>query len=144
MSPDRSYGAVVYQSGPQSGERLYLLVYHLSGGHWDHPKGHPEPGETHEETAVREILEETGVPVTLWKDFFTEAQWIKPDGRLKITGYFIGKAESPRISIQCPDHEILEAKWLPYPDARKLITHEAGKDVLDKAEKFISGRQFNT
>ena len=41
------------------------MVKHRAGGHWAFPKGHVEKGETETETAVREVLEETGVPIEI-------------------------------------------------------------------------------
>ena len=60
MQYEKSCGAVVVdRSGPQP---LYLLV--LQGaGHWSPPKGHVEEGEDEQETAMREIKEETGLDV---------------------------------------------------------------------------------
>lgn len=44
---------------------LYFLVEHMIQGHTSIPKGHVEGDETEEETAVREIREETGLKVKL-------------------------------------------------------------------------------
>ena len=131
---DRSYGAVVY-SLP---DRLYLLVHHARGSHWDHPKGHPESGETPEETARREIGEETGYAVRFEAGFFTEASWMLPNGQRKIVGYFLGLQNGEGDAAPPSSGEILAIQWLPYADARLLITYETGKRVLDDAEKFIS------
>ena len=42
-----------------------LLIRHKNGGHWAFPKGHVEKKETEEDTALREIREETGLEVLL-------------------------------------------------------------------------------
>jgi 8-oxo-dGTP pyrophosphatase MutT (NUDIX family) len=54
---EQSFGAVVYRR--RKGRVLFLLLKHNSGNHWSLAKGHAEPGETEEQTARREILEET-------------------------------------------------------------------------------------
>lgn len=44
--------------------KKYLLVYGLKSQKWGFPKGHMEVGETEEETALRELREETGIYIT--------------------------------------------------------------------------------
>ena len=56
---DMSCGGIVYFNQPD--EPVFLILKHLPGHHWDIPKGHPETGETYEETAKREIIEESGI-----------------------------------------------------------------------------------
>lgn len=53
-----SAGGVVYK---QEGDQLSLLMIEDRYGKWTLAKGKQEPGETLEETALREVLEETGV-----------------------------------------------------------------------------------
>ena len=60
--PEKSCGAVVYRM--EKGRRLYLLL-HYCEGHWDLPKGHVEAGESEEQTARREISEETHSPAVV-------------------------------------------------------------------------------
>ena len=59
---EKSCGAVVYRM--EERERQYLLE-HMVQGHTSIPKGHVEGKETEEETAVREIREETNLKVKL-------------------------------------------------------------------------------
>ena len=56
---ENSCGAVVFRD--IRGEVRYLLIKNKRSAHWGFPKGHIEPGETKEETALREVLEETGL-----------------------------------------------------------------------------------
>ena len=61
---DFSCGGIVYFIDKNSNNNkspLFLILEHLPGKHWDIPKGHPEVGETFEETAKREIVEESGI-----------------------------------------------------------------------------------
>lgn len=62
MRYEKSCGAVVYTF--HQGYPFYLLEY-MQKGHVSIPKGHVEENETEEETAVREIREETGLEVKL-------------------------------------------------------------------------------
>ena len=63
MRTEKSCGAVVFRN--KNDNIQVLLIRHLNGGHWAFPKGHVEKGETEEQTALREILEETGLAVEL-------------------------------------------------------------------------------
>ena len=53
---DYSFGSVVFR---KDAVVEYLLVHHAGPGHWDFPKGHPDDDEKPEQTAAREVLEET-------------------------------------------------------------------------------------
>ena len=46
-----------------------ILLRHRFGGHWSFPKGHVEQGENEQQTAMREVKEETGVSITLLDGF---------------------------------------------------------------------------
>ena len=63
MKKEKSCGAIVYRQRDSWVE--VLLIRHKNGGHWAFPKGHVEKQETEEETALREIREETGLTVKL-------------------------------------------------------------------------------
>ena len=118
---------------------MYLLVHHADGGHWDHPKGHPEEGEHPGETAEREIAEETGFRVEIMKKYYKEASRPLREGWTKIVGYFIACPigyEDRGISLQ--NGEILAVQWLPYKAARQKITWNMGKNILDWAESCLS------
>ena len=58
MVLEKSCGAIVYTI--ENGEIKYLIVEEASGSH-SFPKGHMENEETEEETALREIREETNL-----------------------------------------------------------------------------------
>lgn len=63
---EKSCGAIVYTV--ENGVIKYLLVEENSGFH-SFPKGHLENEETEEQTAIREIKEETDLEVELITDF---------------------------------------------------------------------------
>ncbi len=59
MQVARSCGFLIFRRQP---DFTFLLMKHAD--RWDIPKGHVDPGETDEETALRELIEETGIAET--------------------------------------------------------------------------------
>lgn len=115
----KSCGVLVYRDADSV--REYLLVLQ-SGGSWSIPKGHMEPGETETETALRELLEETGLNAEpdAGKRAVTEYP-LSPVGRKQLV-IFTGKAEG---TLRLRDGEIKTSVWVTaeklkdylYPDA---------------------------
>ena len=64
---EKSCGGIIFYKTRQN-VRI-LLVKNSNGRYWSFPKGHIEDGETEQETAIREIKEETGLDVTLVNNF---------------------------------------------------------------------------
>ena len=62
MRYEKSCGALVFRRASQG---LEVLLLKHRAGHWDFPKGHVEAGESEQETALREVLEESGLTVKL-------------------------------------------------------------------------------
>ena len=67
MLHENSFGAIVYRKYHVNTE--ILLIKHINSGHWSFPKVQVEGDETEEETAKREIMEETGIDVNLSTTF---------------------------------------------------------------------------
>jgi len=58
MPRETSAGAVIFR---KENNKTYYLLLHYGAGHWGFPKGHIEGGEKEEDTARREVKEETGL-----------------------------------------------------------------------------------
>ena len=73
----RSSGGVVYRRSPEDGEHEVALIATRGGTRWQLPKGTQEPGESSEETALREVLEETGLltEATTFLDAINFSYW---------------------------------------------------------------------
>lgn len=67
MTYEKSCGGIVYRKF--HGNTEILLIKHIKSGYWSFPKGHVENSETEEETAKREIKEETGIDVYIDSGF---------------------------------------------------------------------------
>ena len=129
MKREKSCGALVYR---YEGDTLMLLLLrHRHGGHWSFPKGHVEAGEAEEQTAHREIFEETGVHVTLQDGFRHAVEYSPKPGVKKQVVYFLGEAHSAALVRQ--EEEISELRWVPIADALKAVTFQNDRMLITTA-----------
>lgn len=122
----------------------YLLVFGKKSGKWGFPKGHQEEGETEEETALRELKEETGIRLT--KNVLEERI------RFKNNIYFNYTTSSPGEGLQVhiqDTNEILKASWFSVSEMMDLpkeiinyglkswLNHILATDNLTRHTKFV-------
>ncbi|MEM3585530.1 MAG: bis(5'-nucleosyl)-tetraphosphatase [Candidatus Woesearchaeota archaeon] len=132
---EKSCGAVVFYR--EGNSRLYLILKHRKG-HFDFPKGHVEAGESEEQTALREILEETGLRVTLLNGFrkTISYKYIKNNqASQKEVVFFLAEAHSKDVKIS-EEHE--QFLWLDFSHARRIMTYKNSVEVLEAAEYFLN------
>lgn len=134
--PEKSCGAVVFRQ--ESGVRLYLLL-HYAEGHWDLAKGHVEKGESEEQTARREIAEETGITQLEFLPSFHRiiAYAFKRKGKNvpKEVVFFLARTDESGVTLSS---EHLDYAWLPIDGAEKKATYRNAKNLLKAAEEFLS------
>ncbi len=136
MPVHRSAGAIIFR---EEGTGLLFLLLHYEEGHWGAPKGHIEKGETIEETARREINEETGLTDIEFKPGFKQVVkyfFQDPTGRIfKIVTFLLAqtRTEEIRISFEHTGYE-----WLPFDQALAQTTYKDEKDLLKKAAQYLS------
>ena len=135
MPKEKSSGAVVFRQ--KAGRSLFLLL-HYPAGHWGIPKGHVEAGESEEQTAIREIGEETALEnVKLDPNFRHEISYFFRRGKetiFKQVTIFLASAESGKVSLS-PEHT--EFLWLPFEEALERLTFKNTKNALKKAKAFL-------
>lgn len=107
-------GAMVIDQGK------VLLVTGKEGNVWSFPKGHAELGETIEETAIREVQEETGYEVELIKRVGDLTYTNKETGELIRVVMFKAKP------IRDTGLKEVETKhdWFPIDEAKQLLYHK--------------------
>jgi len=133
---EKSAGAVVYRI--ENGKPVYLLL-HYEGGHWDFPKGNIEKGESVEETAKREIKEETGISdIQFVPGFKTQIEYFfKREGGtvFKTVDFLIAKTGEKDVKLS---FEHIGFEWLPFKEAMERLTYKTAKDLLVKVDEFVA------
>lgn len=128
---ESSCGAVVIND-----KNEYLLIRNKRSAHWGFPKGHIEAGETKHDTAIREVLEETGIRIEIM-DGFEETSEYYIQGRIdKVLTVFLAKALDTDLKMQ--EAEIAEIGWFNYDDAYQILNYDNDKRILKSALNFIS------
>jgi 8-oxo-dGTP pyrophosphatase MutT (NUDIX family) len=95
-------------------------------------------GEKKEETAVREVEEETGVVAQLGKPLSPITYWYLLDGekRKKTVYYYLMEYISEDVSKK--DDEMEQVEWLPMNEVEKKLTYESDKTVWKEAKELIA------
>ena len=137
METEKSAGIVLFRN--DSGKNEFLLLNYPQG-HWDFVKGKIEKNETLHEAALRETREETGISNIEFFYGFEESveydfRFKKEDIHKKVI-FFLAKTNEKNIKLS---HEHNDYIWLEYDDALKKTTFENAKNVLIKANEFLSG-----
>ncbi len=130
---EKSCGGIIFYKTRQNTK--ILLVKNNNGRYWSFPKGHIEEGETEQQTAIREIKEETGLDVTLVPGF-REISEYSPFGKIrKRVVFFLARAFTDNVRIQ--EEEIDSYIWVDLQQARKLCSYDNDLRIIEKAELTI-------
>lgn len=133
MQYEKSCGAIVYRK--HHGNIELLLIKNANGGHWSFPKGHVEKGETEEQTAVREIMEETGIEVEVDTSFREVITYAPKKDITKDVIYFLAKAITYDYTPQ--QEEIAKIKWVEINNAHTLLSYDNDRQLVIKAKSVI-------
>ena len=107
-------------------------------GVWALPKGNLDPGEKPEETAVREVFEETGVHGHLVEKLGdVKYTYTRRGGEriFKIVSFYLLRAGRGRIGDieERMRIEVAEARWLPLDEAPRLLAYGGEREMVQKA-----------
>jgi 8-oxo-dGTP diphosphatase len=136
-----SSGGVVFRPAGAGHEVAFIRVARADGDAWALPKGWVEKGEDLEQTAVREVREETGL----------DAKVLRKLG--EVTYEFYSRADRSRISKTVHlflmeyvggttadhDDEVEEVRWFPLEDALRTLTYKNEREMVEKARSLLQG-----
>jgi bis(5'-nucleosidyl)-tetraphosphatase len=121
------------------GAPRYLLLRNARHGTWGVPKGHTEPGETSEQAAVRETLEETGIRIEAPHPWFRhEVEYEVRQGEAswrKRVVYFLATVPQPEHT-QSPEHDA--SGWFTLDEALERAQHDQTRELLRQAQAVLS------
>ena len=100
---------------------------------WTLPKGTPVPDETTEQTAVREVCEETGLEVRIVRPLdFIQYTFTMAGTRIhKTVHYFLMVPTGGDLSRH--DHEFAEVRWIAFAEAATLLTFDTERALVARA-----------
>ncbi|WP_394940418.1 NUDIX hydrolase [Psychromicrobium sp. YIM B11713] len=129
-------GVVVDQHGDDL--RVAIIARLNRGGRveWCLPKGHPEGTESHEQAAVREIAEETGISGEILAPLGSIDYWFTVTGHRvhKTVHHFLLRATGGELTIENdPDHEAIDVAWVTLSDLAKRLSFPNERRIADLA-----------
>ena len=101
------------------GRRFLLVRESERGQRWYLPAGRVEPGESFPAAAVRETMEEAGVPIDL-EGILRIEHSATPDGFARMRVIFLARPADDTPPKTTPDHESLEARWVTIDELTEL------------------------
>ena len=122
----RAAGGVVLRDREGGGVEL-CVVHRPRYDDWSLPKGKLDKGESFEEGALREVLEETGLRCRLRQEL-EEVRYTDHKGRPKIVRYWLmDVAEDQGFA---PNEEVDELRWLELPAAAALVSYDHDRELV--------------
>ena len=105
---------------------------------WTLPKGTPDPGETVEQTALREVGEETGLEVRIVERLPSiEYDFVQDGTRIhKVVHYFLMEPIGGDLARH--DHEFERVRWVPFDEAGELLSFPTERELVAAAQERIS------
>ena len=122
----RAAGGIVHRHSPGGPE--VLLVHRPRYDDWSLPKGKGDPGERNEETALREVEEETGLHCELGTELGF-ASYRDPKNRPKTVRYWQMNVTSGEF---IPNNEVSELKWLELGEAAEQLSYDRDREILGR------------
>ena len=128
--------AVIEPAGRlQSGKKTILAL----------PKGLVDAGETAQQTALREVREETGVEATLVsklgdiKYVYTRS-WAGGERVFKVVSFYLLRYESGKLGEIAPEMriEVRHVEWIPLEDAPSRLAYKGERQMAAKALEYVT------
>ncbi|HEY6818913.1 MAG TPA: NUDIX hydrolase [Mycobacterium sp.] len=108
---------------------------------WSLPKGHIELGETAEQTAIREVAEETGIQGSVLAALGRIDYWFVTDGRRvhKTVHHYLMRFLGGELSDE--DVEVAEVAWVPIPELPSRLAYADERRLAEVADELIDKLQ---
>ncbi|MEO8540089.1 MAG: NUDIX hydrolase [bacterium] len=131
-----SAGGVVWRRGPGEGVEV-VVCGRRSDRVWGLPKGTPDADEKLEETALREVREETGLEVRLGERLHPIEYWFTANGVRYHKEVHHWLMEPIGGDVANHDHEFDDVRWLKAPEAYAMLTYEGEKGLVAEAARKL-------
>ncbi|KWX66447.1 NUDIX hydrolase [Mycobacterium sp. NAZ190054] len=104
---------------------------------WSLPKGHIEMGETAEQTAIREVAEETGIQGSVLAALGSIDYWFVTEGRRvhKTVHHYLMRFSGGELSDE--DVEVTEVAWVPVKDLPSRLAYADERRLAEVADELI-------
>lgn len=104
---------------------------------WSLPKGHIEQGETAEQTAMREVAEETGIRGTVLASLGSIDYWFVTEGRRvhKTVHHYLLRFQGGELSDE--DVEVTEVAWVPLTELESRLAYADERRLAEVAGELI-------
>ena len=139
QKPTKEYSFGIIPARKDGGKYYFLLVHRLEG-FWELPKGHAEDNENDLEAARREFSEETGlINIKILKEkTFENTYFYKRGGETvyKTVKYYLGLVPAGE-EVRIQKEEMDDYKWAEFDEARRTLTHQNSKELLEDAHKTL-------
>jgi 8-oxo-dGTP diphosphatase len=121
----RAAGGVLFRTSRRGRDKV-AVVYREARGDWTFPKGKLDEGESFEEAALREVVEETGITAVI-RRFVGSTNYTHRKGRPKIVAYYLMEAISGEFA---PNEEVDELRWVTLDEAYELLTWDRDQELI--------------
>jgi 8-oxo-dGTP pyrophosphatase MutT (NUDIX family) len=108
------------------------------------PKGLVDPGERADQTALREVLEETGITAGLIAKlvdikYVYVRSWGDKERVFKIVSFYLLQYQSGRIDEIAPEMriEVKRALWIPLEEAAKKLAYRGEREAVRLAQQYL-------
>jgi len=128
-----SFGGVVVRGDIDAGTAEIAAIVPRGKRALALPKGGANPDEAPEQTAEREVREETGLTATVRTQLGDVTYWYRRSGRRvrKTVRFFL--CDFVEGSTDDHDHEVTEARWIPLHEASSALTYPGEREMVERA-----------
>ncbi len=134
---EKSCGSVIIHNGPVP---KVLIVKNKNSRSWGFPKGHIERDESERQTAIREVMEETGLKIDIIDGFREVSDYYSFGNAKKRVVFFLSMVDTTDIVLQ--KEELSAYKWLTVNEAIKLLEFKNNITILKRAIHFLKSKKL--